>query len=87
MYPLGHKWAGHCSNDPRCEGHRHDESALAFALHKLGLKPEKTGFLTLENEKSAVIGHMVPDYDVVKMRQYIEGHGVLGWQEAMDACR
>src|ERR1019366_4879766 len=26
----GAKWRGHCSFDPRCEGHRHDESAMSF---------------------------------------------------------
>src|SRR6186713_1052681 len=26
----GQKWQGHCSDDPRVQGHRHDESALAF---------------------------------------------------------
>lgn len=86
VYPWeehGAKWRGHCSMDKRCEGHRHDESAMSFVLWKLGLKP-------MENPKGLTthgIERHVPDYDVVKMREYIEGHGVLGWYEAWEACR
>ena len=47
-YPWGNKLAGHCSYDPRCEGHRHDEAALSFVLHTLGLTPQCLGFLTIE---------------------------------------
>ena len=46
--PWGNKFSGHASNDPRVEGHRHDESALSFVLHSLGLMPRTFGFLTLE---------------------------------------
>lgn len=64
----GAKWKGWCSDDPRCLGHRHDESALAFALNRLGLKPMVSGLLTIEDSKG-IIGHMIPDYDVVKLRE------------------
>jgi hypothetical protein len=85
VYPWqehGAKWRGHCSKDPRCQGHRHDESAMSFVLWKLGLKP-------MENPKGLTahgIERHVPDYDVVRMREFIEGHGLLGWEEAADAC-
>ena len=68
LYPWedhGAKWRGHCSMDKRCEGHRHDESAMSFVLWKLGLKP-------MENPKGLTahgIERHVPDYDVVKMRE------------------
>ena len=62
----GGKWSGWCSDDPRCEGHRHDESALSYVLHSLGLVPKSSGFLQMEGPEY-VIGHMVPDYDVVRM--------------------
>ena len=55
----GNKITGECSKDPRCQGHRHDESALSFVLYKLGLKPSKLPFLTLESEQG-FIGHHVP---------------------------
>lgn len=45
MHEWGHKLAGHCSDDPRCMGHRHDESALSAILHRMGLKPETKGVL------------------------------------------
>jgi hypothetical protein len=64
--PFGHhglKWAGHCSGDPRCKGHRHDESALSFILHQLKLKPVDENFAGLG------IGRHVMDYDVVEMRE------------------
>src|SRR6185369_76530 len=54
----GNKTTGECSKDPRCHGHRHDESALSFVLYKLGLKPSKLPFLTLESEQG-FIGHHV----------------------------
>ncbi len=66
----GYKLKGWCSDDPRCEGHRHDESALSFVLHQNGLKPVQSSFLTLD-DPAGIIGHMVPDYDVVKMREAI----------------
>ncbi len=65
-HPWGQKIAGHCSDDPRCCGHRHDESALSVVLADLGLAP-RTEFLTLYNA-DGIIGHHVPDYDIVKMR-------------------
>lgn len=55
----GQKLTGQCSTDPRCLGHRHDESAMSYILHNLGLKPSKLPFLTLENEQG-FIGHHVP---------------------------
>lgn len=64
----GAKWYGMCSLDPRCEGHRHDEAALSFVLHSLGLRPVFNDFLTLHSEKG-FIGHMVHDYDIVAMRE------------------
>lgn len=64
----GYKWIGHCSFDPRCEGHRHDEAALSYVLHSYGCKLETKGWLSLENPASPIIGHKVPDYDVVEMR-------------------
>ena len=63
----GAKWRGHCSFDTRCQGHRHDESAMSFELWKLGLKPA-------ENPRGLAhygIERHVPDYDVVKMRDAI----------------
>ena len=63
----GAKWRGHCSFDTRCQGHRHDESAMSFVLWKLGLKPA-------ENPRGLAhygIERHVPDYDVVKMRDAI----------------
>ena len=76
----GLKWRGHCAYDPRCEGHRHDESALSFILWKLGLEAPAADWAALG------LGRHVPDYDVVAMRAYIKGHGVLGWDEAARAC-
>lgn len=35
----GGKWRGHVSDDPAVGGHRHDETALAYTLWSLGLKP------------------------------------------------
>lgn len=68
--PVGNKWAGLCSNDPRCEGHRHDESALSFVLHSLGLPA--SGGMPWEQYN---IGSHVPDFDVVAMRKWIMDHG------------
>lgn len=45
LHPWGHKLAGHCSDDPRCMGHRHDESALSAILYRLGMRPETKGVL------------------------------------------
>lgn len=66
-HPWGQKIAGHCSDDPRCEGHRHDESALSVVLWDLGLIP-RSEFLTMYNA-DGIIGHHVPDYDIPKMRE------------------
>jgi len=57
--PWGNKLTGECSKDPRCQGHRHDESALSFVLYKLGCKPRKDPFLILESDQG-FIGHHVP---------------------------
>lgn len=69
MEQHGMKWRGHCSNDPRCEGHRHDESALSFVLHSLGLKPIRDKFICLHDPEHGIIGDHVPDFDVVRMRE------------------
>lgn len=66
----GHKSTGWCSDDPRCEGHRHDEAALSLILWALGFPPITSGLLTLESEKG-IIGHCVPDYDVVALRKHL----------------
>jgi hypothetical protein len=58
MTPWGHKIEGHVSNDPSVRGHRHDESALSYVLHAMGLTPMRLGFLTLESE-AGFIGHFV----------------------------
>lgn len=76
----GLKWAGHCANDPRCEGHRHDESALSFVLHEFGLKP------VAPNWESFGMARHVPDYDVVKMRTLIiENIGSKGMASGYDS--
>lgn len=54
----GYKLQSNCSDDPRCEGHRHDESALSFILYKLGLKPRIEPFLTIDSPEG-FIGHHV----------------------------
>jgi hypothetical protein len=36
---FGDKTQGHCSDDPRCGGHRHDEAVLSFLFWKFGLSP------------------------------------------------
>ncbi len=54
--PWGQKLAGHCSTDPRCQGHRHDESALSFILWEMGLTPRHEPFLTLSDD-NGFIGH------------------------------
>ncbi len=56
--PWGYKLEGDCSPDPRCEGHRHDESALSFILYRMGLKPRTEPFLTIDSPKG-FIGHHV----------------------------
>jgi len=69
MAVWGEKWTGHCSLDPRCEGHRHDEAALSFVLHSMGLKPLTANFAALG------ISRFVPDYDVPAMRKWILENG------------
>lgn len=54
--PMGNKTTGHCSNDPRVEGHRHDEAALSFALWSLGLKPAVSTFLSIDHSEGYIIG-------------------------------
>ncbi len=88
---VGHKWSAPCSDDPRCKGHRHDEAALSLVLHQWGFKVEPSAFLTLENERG-FIGHMVPDFDVVKMWEAIQyvrrGEGIYHFskEEADSLC-
>lgn len=93
---VGAKWRGHCSFDPRCEGHRHDEAALAYSLHAWGIVPETKGWLTIEDPVAGIIGHHVPDFDVVAMRQACqklamikrELYGEIGEAERLKAlCR
>jgi hypothetical protein len=43
------KFKGHVSNDPRVQGHRHDEASFSFILDRLKLKPMNCGFWTLES--------------------------------------
>lgn len=59
MTAWGNKWEGHVSDDPEVQGHRHDESALSFVLHRVGLVPQKRGYLTIEGDPRAFIGHHV----------------------------
>lgn len=56
ILPMGNKFTGHCSYDPRVEGHRHDEAALSFVLWSLGLKPSETSFLSMDNPDGYIIG-------------------------------
>ena len=44
---VGNKFSGHCSDDPRVHGHRHDETALSVALWRLGLAPSSNDFTTV----------------------------------------
>ena len=55
--PMGNKFDGHVSSNPAVQGHRHDESALAFILHKHGQVPSFDGFLSLEMRDGYVIKH------------------------------
>ncbi len=57
-HPWGYKLAAECSTDPRCQGHRHDESALSFILHRMGLRPRVEPFLTMDSPLG-FIGHHV----------------------------
>jgi len=57
MEPLGQKIKGWCSNDPRCEGHRHDEAALSFILWKLGLEPGRKPWLEVEGNRGFIGYH------------------------------
>lgn len=84
MHLNGLKYHGLCSDDPRCEGHRHDEASLSMILYLLGLTPMTTGLLTLESERG-IIGHCVPDYDVVKLRQEALNQIRQDWSRATDA--
>lgn len=61
MQPWGNKFSGHCSDDPRCEGHRHDEAALSFVLYSLGLIPRCLGFLTLESPDGFIARNFPPE--------------------------
>ena len=85
VLPWGMKWSGHCSRDPRCAGHRHDEAALSFILHEMGFQPVAADFDGLG------IGRQVPDYDVVKMREWIleaqERCGMMAPEGGMKLCR
>ena len=54
--PLGAKTTGHASFDPRCEGHRHDESALSFVLWQMGLKIETSPLMAVYYDSGYVVG-------------------------------
>jgi hypothetical protein len=58
----GDKFAGHVSDDPSVEGHRHDEAALSYVLHSWGLLPEDLGFLTYETPNGFIDHHVPLDY-------------------------
>lgn len=51
------KTRGHCSDDPRVRGHRHDEAALAYVLWALDLEPQARGFMTLESRETGFLRH------------------------------
>lgn len=61
----GGKTVGKVSDDPRVSGHRHDESALGFVLHKLGLTYwyEEGKRWTYHNR--GLFAHETPDTGVV----------------------
>ncbi len=54
--PWGNKFAGPCSSDPRCTGHRHDEAALSYILWEMGLTPRHEPFIEI-NGQPGFIGH------------------------------
>src|SRR6185369_4818723 len=56
--PWGDKLQAHCSEDARCLGHRHDESALSFILYDMGLEPRTEPFLRIDRPVG-FIGHHV----------------------------
>jgi hypothetical protein len=58
MEPWGHKTSGHVSDDPKVEGHRHDEASLSFILWQNHLEPARAGFITFESP-DAIIGHQI----------------------------
>lgn len=64
----GHKFAGPCSSDPRCQGHRHDEAAMSWILHQLQMQPRAPdvidGMCYASNR--VCIGHHVPHFDVAR---------------------
>lgn len=48
-----------CSNDPRCRGHRHDQSSLSIIAHRLGMKqfvprPILTAYRGSEDERTVL---------------------------------
>ncbi len=54
--PLGAKTTGHASFDPRCEGHRHDESALSFVLWDMGLRITTSPLMSVYYDEGFVVG-------------------------------
>lgn len=53
---------GHCSYDPRCKGHRHDQTSLSVIAHRLGMKrlmarPCLTAYLGSETEDTVLVNH------------------------------
>jgi len=52
----GNKLRGRCSTDQRCQGHRHDESALSYILFEMGLEPRREPFIDM-GQGVGFIGH------------------------------
>ncbi len=58
MEAWGDKLQAHCSDDPRCFGHRHDEAALSWLLWDMGLVLRTEPFIRIDNA-DGFIGHHV----------------------------
>lgn len=53
---------GWCSDDPRCKGHRHDQSVLSIIAHRLGMsnlvaRPKLTAYLGSETAETVLVNH------------------------------
>ena len=60
----GHKGrnVGWCSDDSRCKGHRHDQSALSILAHRLGMnvlsqRPRFTSYLGDSTSETCLVNH------------------------------
>lgn len=56
----GQRNPGMCSNDPRCKGHRHDQSVLSILRYRLGLtelvsRPKFTAYKGTETEETVMV--------------------------------